>query len=193
LIQKEKIMKTAVYIFLLGVVYYLACWEENIEDQTSLKIAGLGNYSQQDLEFVAKVIDEFANIKTTNVTSVSTNDKTVYRYKDGKLVLDCAELHDELPFNSFTKRLILVTSEKLSNGDKKIGGVAFNFDKVAVVSSASSRASFKITIIHEYCHLLKLKHCEDEKCLMNESPHTNNAVDLCPTCRKKINYTKVGI
>ena len=169
-------MKTGIYFFLFGVIYYLACWEENIEDQTSLKIAGLGNYSQQDLEFVSKVIEEFANIKSTNVASVSTNDKTVYRYKDGKLVLDCAELH-----------------EKLSNGDKKIGGVAFNFDKVAVVSSASSRASFKITIIHEYCHLLKLKHCDNEKCIMNESPHTNNAVDLCPTCRKKINYTKVGI
>lgn len=114
-------------------------------------------------------------------------------FLEDKLVLDCAKLHKDLPFNSFTKRLILVTFEKLSNGDKKIGGVAFTFDKVAVVSSSSSRVYFKITILHEYCHLLKLKYCEDEKCLMNESPHTNNAVDLCPTCRKKINYTKVGI
>ena len=133
-------MKTGIYFFLFGVIYYLACWEENIEDQTSLKIAGLGNYSQQDLEFVSKVIEEFANIKSTNVASVSTNDKTVYRNIDGKLILDCAELHDELPFNSFTKRLMLVTSEKLSNGDKKIGGVAFN------LADSSNKCNLSIVI-----------------------------------------------
>ena len=186
-------MKTVLFIGVLVIIYYLSSWVENIEDQSSLKIAGLGKFKQQDLLFVAKVMEDFANIKSEIVEPISTTDKTVYRYMDKQLKLDCKAMHKELPFNSFTKRLMLVTSEELANDGEKIGGLACNFDKVAVVSSASSRASFKITIIHEYCHLLKLKHCEDEKCLMNESPHTNNAVDLCPTCRKKINYTKIGI
>jgi len=142
---------------------------------------------------VAKVMEDFANIKSEIVEPISTTDKTVYRYMDKQLKLDCKAMHKELPFNSFTKRLMLVTSEELANDGEKIGGLACNFDKVAFVSASMSRPNLKMTIIHEYCHLLKLKHCEDEKCLMNESPHTNNAVDLCPTCRKKINYTKIGI
>jgi hypothetical protein len=186
-------MKTAIYIGLLGIIYYLAIWVEDINDQTSLKIGGVGKYNQSDLIFAAKVIEDFANIKTVIVEPISTNEKTVYRYKEKQLVLDCKALHHKLPFNSFTKRLMLVSSEELSDGDQKIGGVAFNFDKVAFVSSSSKRLDFKLTIIHEYCHLLKLKHCEDKACVMNESPFKNDAINLCESCKNKINYTKVSI
>ena len=186
-------MKTAIYIGLLGIIYYLAIWVEDINDQTSLKIGGVGKYNQSDLIFASKVIEDFANIKTVIIEPISTNDKTVYRYKEKQLVLDCNALHHKLPFNSFTKRLMLVSSEEFSDGDQKIGGVAFNFDKVAFVSSSSKRLDFKITIIHEYCHLLKLKHCENTKCIMNAAPHSNDAKDLCQSCKDKINFSKGSI
>jgi hypothetical protein len=186
-------MKTVFFIGILGVIFYFTAKVENIEDQTSLKIAGLGKFKQQDLLFVAKVIEDFANIKTVSVDPISTSDKSVYRYIDKQLKLDCKALHKELPFNSFTKKMMLVTSEKLSNGDEKIGGLAFKFDKVAFVSASMSRSNLKIAIIHEYCHLLKLNHCENTACIMNESPFINNAVDLCETCKRKINFTKASI
>ena len=186
-------MKTILFIVVLGVIYYLTSWVEHIEDQTSLKIAGLGKFKQQDLLFVAKVIEDFANIQTVLVEPISTTDKTVYRYMDKHLKLDCKAMHEELPFNSFTKRLMLVTSEELSNGDEKIGGLACNFDKVAFVSASMSRPNLKMTIIHEYCHLLKLNHCENKVCIMNESPFVNNAVDLCEKCKRKIHFTKAHI
>jgi len=186
-------MKTVLFIGVLGIIYYFTAWVENIEDQTSLNIAGLGKFKQQDLVFTAKVIEDFANIRTVFVEPVSTSDKTVYRYIDKKLKLDCKEMHAEIPFNSLTKRLLFVTSEELSNGDEKIGGLACNFDKVAFVSSSMSRSNFKITIIHEYCHLLKLKHCQNKACIMNESPFINNATDLCEACKRKIHFTKAHI
>jgi hypothetical protein len=186
-------MKKVLFFVLLGVIFYLSSWVENIEDQSGLKIGGLGKFKEQDLSFVSKVIEDFTNIKTELVNPVSTNDKTVYRFIGKQLVLDCDALHDELPFNSFTKRLMLVSSEKLSDGNKKIGGLACNFDKVAFVSSSMSRAQFKLTIIHEYCHLLKLKHCENKICIMNESPFKNHAIDLCESCKRKINFTKSSI
>ena len=186
-------MKTVLFIGVFAIIYYLYSWVENIEDQTSLKIAGLGKFKQQDLLFVAKVIEDFANIQIVLVDSISTSDKTVYRYMDKKLKLDCNAMHNELPFNSFTKRLMLVTSEELSNGDEKIGGLACNFDKVGFVSASMSRPNLKITTIHEYCHLLKLKHCKNTACIMNESPFANNAADLCETCKRKIHFTKAHI
>jgi hypothetical protein len=186
-------MKTIIYIGIFGVIYYLTTRAEHIEDQTSLKIAGLGKFKQQDLLFVAKVIEDFANIKSEIVGPISTTDKTVYCYMDKQLKLDCKAMHEELPFNSFTKRLMLVTSEELSNGDEKIGGLACNFDKVAFVSASMSRPNLKMTIIHEYCHLLKLKHCKNTTCIMNESPFVNNAADLCETCKRKIHFTKAHI
>jgi predicted Zn-dependent protease len=186
-------MKSILFIAVLGIIYYLTKRIEHIEDQTSLKIAGLGKFNQQDLLFVAKVMEDFANIKSEIVEPISTTDKTVYRYMNKQLKLDCKAMHKELPFNSFTKRLMLVTSEELSNGDEKIGGLACNFDKVAFVSAAMSRPNLKLTIIHEYCHLLKLNHCENKSCIMNESPFVNNAVDLCETCKRKIHFTKTHI
>lgn len=186
-------MKTVFFLGILGFIFYFTNKVENIEDQTSLKIAGLGKFKQHDLHFVAKVIEDFANIKTVSVEPILTSNKSVYRYIDKQLKLDCKALHKELPFNSFTKKMILVTSEKLSNGDEKIGGLAFKFDKVAFVSASMSRAQFKLTIIHEYCHLLKLKHCENKICIMNESPFKNHAIDLCESCKRKINFTKSSI
>jgi hypothetical protein len=186
-------MKTVLFIGVLVIIYYLSSWVENIEDQSSLKIAGLGKFKQQDLLFVAKVMEDFANIKSEIVEPISTTDKTVYRYMDKQLKLDCKAMHKELPFNSFTKRLMLVTSEELANDGEKIGGLACNFDKVAFVSASMSRPNLKMTIIHEYCHLLKLKHCENKVCIMNASPFENNAVDLCETCKRKINFTKAHI
>jgi hypothetical protein len=50
-------MKTVLFIGVLGIIYYLTSWVENIEDQTSLKIAGLGKFKQQDLLFVSKVVN----------------------------------------------------------------------------------------------------------------------------------------
>lgn len=79
----------------------------------------------------------------------------------------------------------IITDMPLQDGVAGRGSTAGRF--VVTVEGPRSRKSFQNTVVHEYGHVLDLKHCSNPQCIMARSERRNGPTrQFCDNCSAKL-------
>ncbi len=139
-------------------------------------IHGLGNVTQDKLEYSKQVIEGFYGISCIVLENIPI-ESNFYFGKTGMLDVNVL-------FKAFNNKIktIYVTNERLYDSDAnlEVRGMTIFFGKTLLVTTAT----LKTTLIHEYGHTLGLDHCDNEGCVMT----TGTNEELCSECINEIKF-----
>ncbi len=158
----------------------------------------IGVYQQENLNhfnIVEDVVKKYLNRNTQNAGffRLPQNAYNPLRQQyDATSILNLIATKNKVKFDF---RICLVSIDIYSQGMNFIFGLADPLKKTAIVSTyrlSGNKISERIAkeVIHEMGHLLGLKHCANEKCIMHFSNTINDTdkknVSFCKTCRSNI-------
>lgn len=142
-------------------------------------IRGLGDVSQEDLQYTSEIIENFYGYNCVIERNVSIPDGVCF---EGTTTINASSCVSELDTDK--KTLYLTYNRLTDDGNELRGYTRINGETIIV---RGDRSFMKSTIIHEIGHTLGLEHCSDMTCVMASENDAYDSGDFCENCKRIIN------
>jgi hypothetical protein len=154
---------------------------EGVND--TIYIKSLGNVKSTTLSKAAKILENKFNVKTKIDGYIELTDGMLDN--DNRFDMDIIKDY----IISDVKTLVVTNFPIINYVDGEIvKNDGFQYGQSMLVTTLSY--SFEQTVIHEYGHLIKLDHCQNDRCVMSLYKKIANEVRtpfFCENCKNKIN------
>ncbi|SEP62960.1 matrixin family metalloprotease [Flavobacterium urocaniciphilum] len=207
--------------FLSILILFLSCSKEKsaapTNNKTIIGIQPYGDFSKNDAQIIANVIDSFYRFETKILPSKELSKKAFINVKSPRYRADSIIKFQNRNFPKGVDYILGLTNEDISvtktDNDGQIAkpkwkycdfgimGLAYKPGKSAIVSNfriQSKNHKIEMTrlrkvAVHEFGHNLGLDHCPDKNCVMTSAAEKLSTIDheklaLCKNCKKIINY-----
>ena len=149
------------------------------ENKQVFYIRGLGDVSQNDLEYTSEIIENFYGYHCIIEDNVSIPNNT---YFDDGNTINAGSCVSNLDTD---KKTLYLTYNPLNDGNDDLRGYTRINGETIIVRG--DRSFMKGTIIHEIGHTLGLEHCSDLTCVMAIQNDEYDSGNFCENCKRIIN------
>ena len=201
-------------IYLLIITFFISC-QNKITSETVVGIQSYKNFPKSQADTLAKVIQEFYQVKTIVLPEIELPKSAFIQVKSARFRADSIiriqnrKRLDTIDYILGVTQSDISTTKKDQAGNIKapkykyedwgIMGLAYCPGKSCIVSSFRIQhknqdiymTRLKKITVHELGHNFGLSHCPNKKCVMTDAVESiatidNAALALCQICKNKI-------